>query len=39
MDALRIEGRSFFIAGRFERLPKSRIERELARVGESCTTG
>jgi hypothetical protein len=33
MDALRIEGRSFFIAGRFERLPKSRIERELAARG------
>jgi tetratricopeptide (TPR) repeat protein len=33
MDALRIEGRSFFIAGRFERLPKSRIERELVARG------
>jgi tetratricopeptide (TPR) repeat protein len=28
-----IEGSSFFIAGRFERLPKSRIERELAARG------
>lgn len=33
MDTLRIEGRSFFIIGRFERLPKSRIERELAARG------
>ena len=31
MDTL--EGSSFFIAGRFERLPKSRIERELALHG------
>jgi tetratricopeptide (TPR) repeat protein len=30
MSALRIEGCSFFIVGRFERLPKSRVERELA---------
>jgi Tfp pilus assembly protein PilF len=33
MCALRIEGCSFFIVGRFERLPKSRIERELAARG------
>jgi len=33
MGALRIDGSSFFIAGRFERLPKSRIERELAARG------
>jgi len=33
MGTLRIEGSSFFIAGRFERLPKSRIERELAARG------
>ena len=33
METLRIEGSSFFIAGRFERLPKSRIERELAARG------
>jgi tetratricopeptide (TPR) repeat protein len=30
---VRIEGRSFFIAGRFERWPKSRIERELTARG------
>jgi tetratricopeptide (TPR) repeat protein len=29
----RFEGRSFFVAGRFERLPKSRVERELAARG------
>jgi tetratricopeptide (TPR) repeat protein len=33
MSSLRIEGCSFSIAGRFERLPKSRIERELAARG------
>jgi tetratricopeptide (TPR) repeat protein len=30
---LRFDGSTFFIAGRFERLPKSRIERELAARG------
>src|SRR5258708_1378717 len=30
MGGLRFEGTSFFVAGRFERLPKSRVERELA---------
>jgi tetratricopeptide (TPR) repeat protein len=30
---LRFDGSSFFIAGRFERLPKSRIERELKAKG------
>jgi tetratricopeptide (TPR) repeat protein len=29
MAGLRVEGSSFFVAGRFERLPKSRVEREL----------
>jgi len=33
MGKLRFEGTSFFVAGRFERLPKSRIERELAARG------
>ena len=33
MDKLRFEGSSFFVAGRFERLPKSRIERELVTRG------
>lgn len=33
MGTLRIDGSSFFIAGRFERLPRSRIERELAARG------
>ena len=33
MTSLRVEGTSFFIAGRFERLPKSRIERELTTRG------
>jgi tetratricopeptide (TPR) repeat protein len=33
VSRLRFTGRSFFIAGRFERLPKSRIERELAGRG------
>jgi tetratricopeptide (TPR) repeat protein len=33
MDSLRLEGTSFFVAGRFERLPKSRIERELGARG------
>jgi tetratricopeptide (TPR) repeat protein len=33
MDTLRIDGSSFFIAGRFERLPTSRIERALALRG------
>jgi tetratricopeptide (TPR) repeat protein len=30
MAGLRLDGGSFFIVGRFDRLPKSRIERELA---------
>ena len=30
MGGVRVEGSSFFVAGRFERLPKSRVERELA---------
>ena len=29
MGGVRVEGSSFFVAGRFERLPKSRVEREL----------
>ena len=33
MAALRVEGSSFFVAGRFERLPKSRVERELTGRG------
>jgi tetratricopeptide (TPR) repeat protein len=33
MADLRFEGASFFVAGRFERLPKSRIERELTGRG------
>ena len=33
MGGLRVEGSSFFVAGRFERLPKSRVERELAGRG------
>jgi tetratricopeptide (TPR) repeat protein len=33
MASLRFEGASFFVAGRFERLPKSRIERELVGRG------
>ncbi len=33
MASLRLEGTSFYIAGRFERLPKSRIERELTGRG------
>ena len=33
MVGLRFEGSSFFVAGRFERLPKSRVERELASRG------
>lgn len=33
MAGLRFEGSSFFVAGRFERLPKSRVERELASRG------
>ncbi len=33
MAGLRFEGSSFFVAGRFERLPKSRVERELAGRG------
>ena len=33
MTSLRVEGSSFYIAGRFERLPKSRIERELTARG------
>ena len=33
MTSRSLEGRSVFIAGRFERLPKSRIERELAARG------
>jgi tetratricopeptide (TPR) repeat protein len=33
MGGLRFEGSSFFIAGRFERLPKSRVERELTGRG------
>ena len=33
MGGLRFEGTSFFVAGRFERLPKSRVERELASRG------
>jgi tetratricopeptide (TPR) repeat protein len=33
VSRLRFSGSSFFIAGRFERLPKSRIERELAGRG------
>ena len=33
MGGLRFEGSSFFVAGRFERLPKSRVERELASRG------
>jgi tetratricopeptide (TPR) repeat protein len=33
MAALRLEGKSVFVAGRFGRLPKSRIERELRARG------
>ncbi|HKW52576.1 MAG TPA: tetratricopeptide repeat protein [Stellaceae bacterium] len=33
MAGLRVEGSSFFVAGRFERLPKSRVERELGARG------
>jgi len=33
MAALQIKGSSFYIAGRFERVPKSRIEREVASRG------
>jgi tetratricopeptide (TPR) repeat protein len=33
MGSERFDGSSFFIAGRFERLPKSRVERELAASG------
>ena len=33
MAGLRLEGSSFFVAGRFERLPKSRVERELTARG------
>lgn len=33
MAKFRFDGKSFFIAGRFERLPKSRVERELTGRG------